>query len=46
MIKKFSVDQLARMIDHTFVKAYATEEDMTNYVKKQNNIILGWLPLI
>lgn len=29
MIQKFTVDQLERMIDHTFVKAYATKEDMT-----------------
>ena len=29
MIQKFTVDQLARMIDHTFVKAYATQADMT-----------------
>ena len=28
MIQKFTVNQLARMIDHTFVKAYATKEDM------------------
>ena len=29
MIQKFTIDQLARMIDHTFVKAYATQADMT-----------------
>lgn len=29
MIQQFTIDQLARMIDHTFVKAYATQEDMT-----------------
>lgn len=28
MIKKFTVDELARMVDHTFVKAFATEEIM------------------
>lgn len=28
MIKRFSIDELARMIDHTYVKAYATREDM------------------
>lgn len=28
MIQKFTVDQLAHMIDHTFVKAFATKEDM------------------
>ena len=45
MIKKFSVDQLARMIDHTFVKAYATEEDMTKLCEEAKQYHFGMVAI-
>lgn len=46
MIQKFTVDQLARMIDHTFVKAYATQADMTKLCEEAKKYHLRWLPSI
>ncbi len=40
--EQITIDQMAQMIDHTFLKAYAKKEDLKNFVKKLKQIISKW----
>ena len=37
-----TVEQLANMIDHTNLKAFADDAALRNYVMRRKNIILRW----
>lgn len=42
VIANLSVEQLAGMIDHTFLKPFGTAENIENFVPKPVSISLRW----
>ena len=41
-MKSYTLDDLARMIDHTNLHTDASPKDMRSYVMRRKNIILPW----